>query len=315
MAYSLVEAVSGGYAAGQKMGDDYVASRDLKQAQQDEQTAGQDPADMFKTYSNAGKLALQSGNARVADKFFKEANDYKGTALSNKIKEMEVHHEEVSDFERTIRANNNPDSLKAAVAEAAKSGKLNPQEQLSITGAIDQAQKNGKWDEFHKQIGSMTESYKEQSASQIALLKQQNAELKTEFDMDYKMAKLRNEANRSAGNPKKQTPEEKDAALEKKRSEHKEDQIEEDLEKEIAGIEGKDPKHYSPEEKKRQITEARNRAQIRKQQLQQRSTTKKSDTTKTKAPAYNDWLKAAKEKNPTASESDLKAFYEKKYKE
>ena len=191
---NLAQAFAGGFESGQAIGDTIVADRDLKQAQSESGPG----ADLFTTYQKAGQMAMQSGNTRVADKFLKQANEYKGDALKLKLDEMKVHHEEVSDFERTIRANDNPDSLKAAISS---SDKLNPQEKLEYTGLVDKAQKSGKWDEFHKAIGQSTETYKEQQATQIAILKEQLAEQKVLFDMNYKSEKLRIDAGKSAGKP------------------------------------------------------------------------------------------------------------------
>ena len=297
-----------GFRAGTEIKDTIVADIDLKQATQ-EATAEGKGADLFTTYQKAGQMAMQSGNTRVADKFLKQANEYKGDALKLKLDEMKVHHEEVSDFERTIRANDNPDSLKAAISS---SDKLNPQEKLEYTGLVDKAQKSGKWDEFHKAIGQSTETYKEQQATQIAILKEQLAEQKVLFDMNYKSEKLRIDAGKSAGKGVgKPTQEQKDET----KLQDKLDAVDTRLETEIAGIEGKDPRKFDATEKARQITEAKNRAQSRKQQLQKRSTAKKPETNKAKVPAYSDWLKAAKEKNPGVSDADLKAYYEKTYKE
>ena len=191
---NLAQAFAGGFESGQAIGDTIVADRDLKQAQSESGPG----ADLFTTYQKAGQMAMQSGNTRVADKFLKQANEYKGDALKLKLDQMKVHHEEVSDFERTIRANDNPDSLKAAISS---SDKLNPQEKLEYTGLVDKAQKSGKWDEFHKAIGQSTETYKEQQATQIAILKEQLAEQKVLFDMNYKSEKLRIDAGKSAGKP------------------------------------------------------------------------------------------------------------------
>ena len=297
-----------GFRAGTEIKDTIVADIDLKQATQ-EATAEGKGADLFTTYQKAGQMAMQSGNTRVADKFLKQANEYKGDALKTKLAEMTVHHAEVSDFERTIRANDNPDSLKAAISS---SDKLNPQEKLEYTGLVDKAQKSGKWDEFHKAIGQSTETYKEQQATQIAILKEQLAEQKVLFDMNYKSEKLRIDAGKSAGKGVgKPTQEQKDET----KLQDKLDAVDTRLETEIAGIEGKDPRKFDATEKARQITEAKNRAQSRKQQLQKRSTAKKPETNKAKVPAYSDWLKAAKEKNPGVSDADLKAYYEKTYKE
>ena len=297
-----------GFRAGTEIKDTIVADIDLKQATQ-EATAEGKGADLFTTYQKAGQMAMQSGNTRVADKFLKQANEYKGDALKLKLDEMKVHHAEVSDFERTIRANDNPDSLKAAISS---SDKLNPQEKLEYTGLVDKAQKSGKWDEFHKAIGQSTETYKEQQATQIAILKEQLAEQKVLFDMNYKSEKLRIDAGKSAGKGVgKPTQEQKDET----KLQDKLDAVDTRLETEIAGIEGKDPRKFDATEKARQITEAKNRAQSRKQQLQKRSTAKKPETNKAKVPAYSDWLKAAKEKNPGVSDADLKAYYEKTYKE
>ena len=302
---NLAQAFAGGFESGQAIGDTIVADRDLKQAQAESGPG----ADLFTTYQKAGQMAMQSGNTRVADKFLKQANEYKGDALKLKLDEMKVHHEEVSDFERTIRANDNPDSLKAAISS---SDKLNPQEKLEYTGLVDKAQKSGKWDEFHKAIGQSTETYKEQQATQIAILKEQLAEQKVLFDMNYKSEKLRIDAGKSAGKGVgKPTQEQKDET----KLQDKLDAVDTRLETEIAGIEGKDPRKFDATEKARQITEAKNRAQSRKQQLQKRSTAKKPETNKAKVPAYSDWLKAAKEKNPGVSDADLKAYYEKTYKE
>ena len=190
----VAQAFAGGFESGQAIGDTIVADRDLKQAQSESGPG----ADLFTTYQKAGQMAMQSGNTRVADKFLKQANEYKGDALKLKLDEMKVHHAEVSDFERTIRANDNPDSLKAAISS---SDKLNPQEKLEYTGLVDKAQKSGKWDEFHKAIGQSTETYKEQQATQIAILKEQLAEQKVLFDMNYKSEKLRIDAGKSAGKP------------------------------------------------------------------------------------------------------------------
>lgn len=302
---NLAQAFAGGFESGQAIGDTIVADRDLKQAQSESGPG----ADLFTTYQKAGQMAMQSGNTRVADKFLKQANEYKGDALKTKLAEMTVHHAEVSDFERTIRANDNPDSLKAAISS---SDKLNPQEKLEYTGLVDKAQKSGKWDEFHKAIGQSTETYKEQQATQIAILKEQLAEQKVLFDMNYKSEKLRIDAGKSAGKGVgKPTQEQKDET----KLQDKLDAVDTRLETEIAGIEGKDPRKFDATEKARQITEAKNRAQSRKQQLQKRSTAKKPETNKAKVPAYSDWLKAAKEKNPGVSDADLKAYYEKTYKE
>ena len=191
---NLAQAFAGGFESGQAIGDTIVADRDLKQAQSESGPG----ADLYTTYQKAGQMAMQSGNTRVADKFLKQANEYKGDALKTKLAEMTVHHAEVSDFERTIRANDNPDSLKAAISS---SDKLNPQEKLEYTGLVDKAQKSGKWDEFHKAIGQSTETYKEQQATQIAILKEQLAEQKVLFDMNYKSEKLRIDAGKSAGKP------------------------------------------------------------------------------------------------------------------
>ena len=302
---NAAQAFAGGFESGQAIGDTIVADRDLKQAQSESGPG----ADLFTTYQKAGQMAMQSGNTRVADKFLKQANEYKGDALKTKLAEMTVHHAEVSDFERTIRANDNPDSLKAAISS---SDKLNPQEKLEYTGLVDKAQKSGKWDEFHKAIGQSTETYKEQQATQIAILKEQLAEQKVLFDMNYKSEKLRIDAGKSAGKGVgKPTQEQKDET----KLQDKLDAVDTRLETEIAGIEGKDPRKFDATEKARQITEAKNRAQSRKQQLQKRSTAKKPETNKAKVPAYSDWLKAAKEKNPGVSDADLKAYYEKTYKE
>ena len=189
---NLAQAFAGGFETGQAIGDTIVADRDLKQAQSESGPG----ADLFTTYQKAGQMAMQSGNTRVADKFLKQANEYKGDALKLKLDEMKVHHAEVSDFERTIRANDNPDSLKAAISS---SDKLNPQEKLEYTGLVDKAQKSGKWDEFHKVIGESTETYKEQQATKIAILTEQLAEQKALFDMNYKAQMLHIAAGKAAG--------------------------------------------------------------------------------------------------------------------
>ena len=189
---NLAQAFAGGFESGQAIGDTIVADRDLKQAQAESGPG----ADLFTTYQKAGQMAMQSGNTRVADKFLKQANEYKGDALKLKLDEMKVHHAEVSDFERTIRANDNPDSLKAAISS---SDKLNPQEKLEYTGLVDKAQKSGKWDEFHKVIGESTETYKEQQATKIAILTEQLAEQKALFDMNYKAQMLHIAAGKAAG--------------------------------------------------------------------------------------------------------------------
>ena len=189
---NLAQAFAGGFESGQAIGDTIVADRDLKQAQSESGPG----ADLFTTYQKAGQMAMQSGNTRVADKFLKQANEYKGDALKTKLAEMTVHHAEVSDFERTIRANDNPDSLKAAISS---SDKLNPQEKLEYTGLVDKAQKSGKWDEFHKVIGESTETYKEQQTTKIAILTEQLAEQRALFDMNYKAQMLHIAAGKAAG--------------------------------------------------------------------------------------------------------------------
>ena len=189
---NLAQAFAGGFESGQAIGDTIVADRDLKQAQAESGPG----ADLFTTYQKAGQMAMQSGNTRVADKFLKQANEYKGDALKLKLDEMKVHHEEVSDFERIIRTNDNPDSLKAIIAS---SDKLNPQEKLEYTGLVDKAQKSGKWAEFHKAIGETTQTYQQQQATQKAILEQQLKEQQALFNNNYKAQMLNIAAGKAAG--------------------------------------------------------------------------------------------------------------------
>ena len=88
---NLAQAFAGGFESGQAIGDTIVADRDLKQAQSESGPG----ADLFTTYQKAGQMAMQSGNTRVADKFLKQANEFKVEALKQHITELKVHQGEV----------------------------------------------------------------------------------------------------------------------------------------------------------------------------------------------------------------------------
>ena len=299
-----------GFRAGTEIKDTIVADIDLKQATQ-EATAEGKGADLFTTYQKAGQMAMQSGNTRVADKFLKQANEFKGEALKQHITELKVHQGEVEALYQDLQGSKTKEDLLGRVNKAAASGRLSEAEKLEYSGAI-----NKLTDEqvpvFIEEFGKKTLDYKQQ-------LDVHSKIVNDAFDHDIKTRTLDNQiertrllANKAAGKGVgKPTQEQKDET----KLQDKLDAVDTRLETEIAGIEGKDPRKFDATEKARQITKAKNRAQSRKQQLQKRSTAKKPETNKAKVPAYSDWLKAAKEKNPGVSDADLKAYYEKTYKE
>ena len=299
---NLAQAFAGGFESGQAIGDTIVADRDLSKAKQE--TSG---ADLFSTYQRAGQMAMQSGNSRVADKFLKQANEYKGAALDNHIKELKVHQADTESLYQDIQslgANPSKTDVLSKVEQAAEQGRLTSAEKLDYYSAIKNIP-DEQIPKYIEQFGKATLSYKEQLQTQAVLLKAQEDKWYKDQMVDIKRSQLRIQADKSSGSGNKAEVKLQD----------KIDAVDTHLETEIAGIEGKDPHKFDEKEKARQIASAKNRAQVRKQQLQQRQGNKKTADKKESKPSYGDWLKAAKEKNPGVPDSELKAFYDKAYKE
>lgn len=319
----IFSAFTDAQAAGQAFGDSVTASKDLQQAMQDTPKDSTGQADLFTTYQKAGQMAMQSGNTRVADSFLKKANEYKGAALEQKLNEMKVQDEQLSRFEQHIQGLETADEIKQSLM----SSDVPTDQKMRLMPLIDKDPKKFKEMMLEQVVDGKTRL----AANQKTLALEAKIDYQNKL-LDIRADQVRNQANKANNNPK-QTPAEKleDALTldQGKRLQSEVDKIDDEAAAKIDNITENIGKKngLSPEQAKKNIAQIEGAAKIRRAKAQQKldefreglksgkTDSKKTDTIKTKAPAYNDWLKAAKEKNPTASEADLKAFYEKKYKE
>ena len=95
------------YKATTEMVEDIAASSDIKQATEQvktEQAAEGNfaNADMFKVNSLAAQMAAQRGDTRSADKFQKQANDYRKDAIAIQLNEFKLQQDKLEALEQSI---------------------------------------------------------------------------------------------------------------------------------------------------------------------------------------------------------------------
>jgi len=245
---NLAQAFAGGFESGQAIGDTIVADRDFKQAQAESGPG----ADLFTTYQKAGQMAMQSGNTRVADKFLKQANEYKGDALKQHISELKVHQGEVEALYQDLQGSKTKDDLLGRVNKAAASGRLSEAEKLEYSGAINKLT-DEQVPAFIEQAGKKTLDYKQQ-------LDVQSKIVNDAFEHDIKTRTLNNQiertrllANKAAGGSGSGN---KEAKADAKHSQTRIDKADDELRAEKARIRKLDPKKFDEKAKAKLIADA-----------------------------------------------------------
>ena len=245
---NLAQAFAGGFESGQAIGDTIVADRDLKQAQS-ESAPG---ADLFTTYQKAGQMAMQSGNTRVADKFLKQANEFKGEALKQHISELKVHQGEVEALYQDLQGSKTKDDLLGRVNKAAASGRLSEAEKLEYSGAINKLT-DEQVPAFIEQAGKKTLGYKEQLDVQHKIAAEALSREKFDEEKRHNVATERIQAINASG---KMTRAEKQ---EEKAAEHIQGRLEkaqDTLTAEKRRVRNLDPKKFDKKAKDELIAQA-----------------------------------------------------------
>ena len=188
--------------AGQEFGDSVAASKDLQQAMQETPKDESGKADLFTTYSKAAQNAMQSGQVRVADKLLKQANEYKGDALKLKLDEMKVQSAQLERFEQHIQGLNTPEEF----IDSIKHSELPLDQQMQL---MTLAQKDPK--QFKDLMLKQSMTGKERAQVEMKVLEEQRKKTHDEAQIAHWANQDRNQAGRATG---KQTPEEKEAAVE-----------------------------------------------------------------------------------------------------
>ena len=227
-----------GFRAGTEIKDTIVADIDLKQATQ-EATAEGKGADLFTTYQKAGQMAMQSGNTRVADKFLKQANEFKGEALKQHITELKVHQGEVEALYQDLQGSKTKEDLLGSVNKAAASGRLSEAEKLEYSGAINKLT-DEQVPAFIEEAGKKTLGYKEQLDVQSKIA---HDALETEKFKETKRHNIQTERNQAQNASRKETPADKRkadiATYQEKKLIDQIDQIDDDARKATQAIETK----------------------------------------------------------------------------
>jgi hypothetical protein len=154
MAYDLASIVSSGYKTGSEIGQDITRGNALQVAM--EQTpdttdpdTGKVSKDMFQVDSLAAQLTARAGNSRASDYFTKQAQDFKGVALDNEIKQLKVQQAHHDEFDRQLGTmNSGSDLIKAAM----ESKDLSEPERLRLASLGKQADTPEKFKALKEQL-------------------------------------------------------------------------------------------------------------------------------------------------------------------
>jgi len=242
---NLAQAFAGGFESGQAIGDTIVADRDLKQAQAESGPG----ADLFTTYQKAGQMAMQSGNTRVADKFLKQANEFKGEALKQHISELKVHQGEVEALYQDLQGSKTKEDLLGRVNKAAANGRLSEAEKLEYSGAINKLT-DEQVPAFIEEAGKKTLGYKEQLEVQSKIAHDALEQDKFKEEKRHHIVQERNEAIRATGGSSK------DAKAEVKHIQTRIEKADDELRAEKARIRKLDPKKFDEKAKAKLIADA-----------------------------------------------------------
>jgi hypothetical protein len=125
------------YKATTEMVEDVAASSDIKQATEQvktEQAAEGNfaNADMFKVNSMAAQMAAQRGDTRSADKFQKQANDYRKDAIAIQLNEFKLQQDKLEALEQTVNMVDSP----ASAIEATMKSDLPQQQKMALISQI-----------------------------------------------------------------------------------------------------------------------------------------------------------------------------------
>jgi len=245
---NLAQAFAGGFESGQAIGDTIVADRDLKQAQAESGPG----ADLFTTYQKAGQMAMQSGNTRVADKFLKQANEFKGEALKQHISELKVHQGEVEALYQDLQGSKTKEDLLGRVNSAAAGGRLSEAEKLEYSGAINKLT-DEQVPAFIEAAGKKTLGYKEQLDVQSKIAHDALEQDRFKEEKRHHIVTERNQAINASGKP---THAEKKAEKVEEHTQGRLEKAQDTLTAEKRRIRNLDPKKFDKKAKDELIAQA-----------------------------------------------------------
>jgi len=245
---NLAQAFAGGFESGQAIGDTIVADRDLKQAQAESGPG----ADLFTTYQKAGQMAMQSGNTRVADKFLKQANEFKGEALKQHISELKVHQGEVEALYQDLQGSKTKEDLLGRVNSAAAGGRLSEAEKLEYSGAINKLT-DEQVPAFIEAAGKKTLGYKEQLDVQSKIAHDALEQDRFKEEKRHHIVTERNQAINASGKP---THAEKKAEKVEEHTQGRLEKAQDTLTAEKRRIRDLDPKKFDKKAKDELIAQA-----------------------------------------------------------
>lgn len=314
-----------GYEQITSMKDDVRAREDLSKAY--EQTQGEsDPKtgevtaakDMFKVNSLAAQMAAQQGNLKAAEKFDKQAQDSKASAIQNQLNDMKVQAGKFEMFDKTLQTINTaedginvalksdlPDEMKMRAVAMFKEAGDDPKKLEAIKEKFQDASIDGQ----HRL-----------TAAQKVLQMQLKHEEKTN-DQALKLLMVQTTAGAQSASLSERTDfHDRELSLRERELASKQEKADSDVLTNFDKLEIAASKIKDPEARKTALKRLNKRRQDAEDRMAGRDVppegqadSKGRFVAKPGVPPEADWIKAAKKANPDVSDEDLKNYYKKTY--
>ena len=141
--------------------------------------------DMFKVNSIAAQMAASRGETRLADKYTKQAQDYKKSELANQSAEITVQQEKLGKLEQDLQMVNTPEELENMILKS----DMPTNQKMQY---IDAARKQGVA-QFKETIGKASQTHQQRLEAQQKEIDEQRKKYEFEEKQKLDWAKLREE--------------------------------------------------------------------------------------------------------------------------
>lgn len=311
---SMTEAYKGTTA----MLEDINASADLKTAteqtpvekvlNEEGKPIADKPVDMFKVNSLAAQMSAARGDTRSADKFQKQAGEYKKTEVENQLSQLKLEQERLESFEQQVQMVSSKEEMKDMILSDSK---MNQNQKLRYVATLE----SQGLDKFKETLQSVTTPAKDRTNAAIKLLHEQNLAADKKMQREIQLQGLRIQALTQQGL----------AEDRENRAWDRQQRLISDVDHDIKDLRQKqrdltvkrERGGLSEEEAKAvKVDEANVNEEIRQLELRKRELragrTGKPEAAK-QVPSEDDWITAAKKANPDVTEAELRDFYKKNY--
>jgi hypothetical protein len=226
MAYDLASIVGTGYKTGAEIGQDITRGNALQVAMQQtpdttDPDTGATTKDMFQVDTLAAQLTARAGNSRASDYFTKQAQDFKGAALDNQLKELKVREAHHDEFDRQLGTMGSGEEL---VKAALTSKDLTEPERMRLIALGHEAKTPDQWKALKTNLEQHSKSGREALEAQRKALKFEQGDWADKEQARHNRVSEANQANQQNRSEKHWQAEHKLKVQEAERKQEKDDQ-------------------------------------------------------------------------------------------